>query len=129
MDEVIKDICKIKFGDGYLSAEPKNNKEDDMVKGPEDIDPLTLYVGNLAQEVDLNAGLLLVIQNVPSFLGYRGRCLQSISEAQKNRYRFRKKNEIHPIRVRMFSNGRRSDPGLSKHALHRDVQQKSHCEI
>lgn len=129
MDEVIKDICKIKFGDGYLSAEPKNNKEDDLVKGPEDIDPLTLYVGNLAQEVGLNAHLLLVIQNFPFLLGYCGRRLQSLSEAQKNRHRFRKENEIHPIRVRMFPNGRRSDRGISKHAFHRDVQQKSHCEI
>ncbi|XP_050310163.1 uncharacterized protein LOC126746097 isoform X3 [Anthonomus grandis grandis] len=54
VDQVIKDLCKIKFGDGYLVAETKNNKDDEMVKGPEDIDPLTLYVGNLAQEVTVD---------------------------------------------------------------------------
>lgn len=53
MDEVIADLQKIKFGNGYLTAEKKVNKEEDSVKGPEDIDPLTLYVGNLAQEVSL----------------------------------------------------------------------------
>ncbi|CAH1133205.1 unnamed protein product [Ceutorhynchus assimilis] len=54
IDEVINEIRKIKFGDGFLTAEPKNNREDDVVKGPEDIDPLTLYVGNLAQEVTVD---------------------------------------------------------------------------
>ncbi|KAH1013523.1 uncharacterized protein LOC109537512 isoform X2 [Dendroctonus ponderosae] len=54
MDEVITDLQKIKFGNGYLIAEKKVNKEEDSVKGPEDIDPLTLYVGNLAQEVTVD---------------------------------------------------------------------------
>lgn len=51
INEVIETLNKTKFGLGYLCAEPKNTKDEESVKGPEDIDPLTLYVGNLAQEV------------------------------------------------------------------------------
>ncbi|XP_076269305.1 RNA binding domain-containing protein painting of fourth [Rhynchophorus ferrugineus] len=54
MDEVIKELNKIKFGYGYLTVEPKRDREDDVNIGPEDIDPLTLYVGNLAQEVTVD---------------------------------------------------------------------------
>lgn len=42
---------KIPFGQGSLTAEFKKDREDEINIGPEDIDPLTLYVGNLAQEV------------------------------------------------------------------------------
>lgn len=52
--EVIETLNKTKFGLGYLCAEPKNTKDEESVKGPEDIDPLTLYVGNLAQEVTVD---------------------------------------------------------------------------
>ncbi|XP_018577514.1 uncharacterized protein LOC108915852 [Anoplophora glabripennis] len=48
---VIKELNKITFGHGYLTAEFKKDREDEINIGPEDIDPLTLYVGNLAQEV------------------------------------------------------------------------------
>lgn len=53
IDEVIASLNKTKFGQGFLSAEPKNTEDETSVEGPEDIDPLTLYVGNLAQEVFL----------------------------------------------------------------------------
>lgn len=42
---------KRRFGDGFLCAEYKKDREDDQNIGPQDIDPLTLYVGNLAQEI------------------------------------------------------------------------------
>lgn len=54
MDQVIRELNKIKFGDGYLTAEPKKDREEDYNIGPEDIDPLNLYVGNLAQEVTVD---------------------------------------------------------------------------
>ncbi|XP_045470124.1 uncharacterized protein LOC123677569 isoform X2 [Harmonia axyridis] len=50
-NNVIEELNKIKFGLGYLSAEYKKDREEEQNVGPEDIDPLTLYVGNLAQEV------------------------------------------------------------------------------
>ncbi|XP_030747906.1 uncharacterized protein LOC115876311 isoform X2 [Sitophilus oryzae] len=49
--KVMEELNQIKFGDGYLTVEPKKDREEDLRLGPEDIDPLTLYVGNLAQEV------------------------------------------------------------------------------
>lgn len=51
MDTVISALNKQKFGDGLLCAEYKRDREDEQNIGPEDIDPLTLYVGNLAQEI------------------------------------------------------------------------------
>ncbi|KAJ8929495.1 hypothetical protein NQ314_017810 [Rhamnusium bicolor] len=48
---VIKALNKTRFGQGFLTAEFKKDREDEINIGPEDIDPLTLYVGNLAQEV------------------------------------------------------------------------------
>lgn len=50
-EEVLERLKKTKFGEGYLSVEFKKDREDDMNIGPEDIDPFTLYVGNLAQDV------------------------------------------------------------------------------
>ncbi|XP_063903216.1 protein painting of fourth [Zophobas morio] len=50
-DAVITALNKIKFGEGYLTAEYKKDREEDQNIGPEDIDPCTLYVGNLAQEI------------------------------------------------------------------------------
>lgn len=50
-DMVIKELNKQKFGEGYITAEYKKDREEDQNVGPEDIDPLTLYVGNLAQEI------------------------------------------------------------------------------
>lgn len=40
-----------KFGEGFLKAEFKKDREEDQNIGPQDIDPLTLYVGNLSQEI------------------------------------------------------------------------------
>ncbi|XP_057661038.1 uncharacterized protein LOC130896758 [Diorhabda carinulata] len=50
-ETVINQLNKIPFGLGYLSAEFKKDREDEQNIKPSDIDPLTLYVGNLAQEV------------------------------------------------------------------------------
>ncbi|XP_044266207.1 protein painting of fourth [Tribolium madens] len=50
-ESVISALNKIKFGEGYLTAEYKKDREEDQNIGPEDIDPCTLYVGNLAQEI------------------------------------------------------------------------------
>lgn len=50
-DNVISELNKIKFGEGFLTAEYKKDREEEQVVSPEDIDPFTLYVGNLAQEV------------------------------------------------------------------------------
>lgn len=48
---MISALNKQKFGDGFLSAEYKRDREEEQNIGPEDIDPLTLYVGNLAQDI------------------------------------------------------------------------------
>ncbi|XP_017777329.1 PREDICTED: uncharacterized protein LOC108563225 isoform X2 [Nicrophorus vespilloides] len=50
-DAVINALNKVEFGGGKLTAEYKKDREDDQNIGPEDIDPNTLYVGNLAQEI------------------------------------------------------------------------------
>ncbi|VEN37366.1 unnamed protein product [Callosobruchus maculatus] len=50
-EAVRQELNKVQFGGGYLSAEFKKDREDDYNINPEDIDPTTLYVGNLAQEV------------------------------------------------------------------------------
>ncbi|CAG9813955.1 unnamed protein product [Phaedon cochleariae] len=50
-ETVIQHLNRIPFGQGYLTAEFKKDREDEINVGPEDIDPLTLYVGNLAQDV------------------------------------------------------------------------------
>ncbi|XP_060525874.1 uncharacterized protein LOC132701737 [Cylas formicarius] len=52
-DDVIKELNQTPFGSGYLIAEHKKDREDEINIGPEDIDPLTLYVGNLAQEITI----------------------------------------------------------------------------
>ncbi|XP_066147380.1 uncharacterized protein Pof isoform X1 [Euwallacea fornicatus] len=49
--ETMEDLNKTKFGYGFLTAEPKTSKDDQSAEGPEDIDPKTLYVGNLSLEV------------------------------------------------------------------------------
>lgn len=50
-DTVIKDLNRQRFGDSYITAEYKKDREEDQNVGPNDIDPLTLYVGNLAQDI------------------------------------------------------------------------------
>lgn len=49
--KVIEQLNHIEFGQGFLTAEYKKDRDEEQNVGPEDIDPLTLYVGNLAQEV------------------------------------------------------------------------------
>lgn len=48
---MISALNKQKFGDGFLQADYKRDREEEQNIGPEDIDPLTLYVGNLAQDI------------------------------------------------------------------------------
>lgn len=48
---MISELNKQKIGNGYITAEYKKDREEDQNVGPEDIDPTTLYVGNLAQEI------------------------------------------------------------------------------
>lgn len=48
---MIAELNKTPFGPSYLNAEFKKDREEDQNIGPKDLDPLTLYVGNLAQEV------------------------------------------------------------------------------
>ncbi|KRT86606.1 RNA binding protein, partial [Oryctes borbonicus] len=50
-EEVISQLNEQKFGSGHLIAEYKRDREEDLNIGPDDIDPLTLYVGNLSQEI------------------------------------------------------------------------------
>ncbi|XP_028127836.2 uncharacterized protein LOC114324244 isoform X1 [Diabrotica virgifera virgifera] len=50
-ETVIKQLNQIPFGLGFLTAEFKKDREDEQNLQPSDIDPLTLYVGNLAQEI------------------------------------------------------------------------------
>ncbi|CAG9832057.1 unnamed protein product, partial [Diabrotica balteata] len=50
-ETVIRQLNQIPFGLGYLTAEFKKDREDEQNLQPSDIDPLTLYVGNLAQEI------------------------------------------------------------------------------
>ncbi|KYQ59288.1 Protein painting of fourth, partial [Trachymyrmex zeteki] len=48
IDEAIKELEKIKFGLGYLKVEKKILRDED---NPEEIDPYTLFIGNLPESV------------------------------------------------------------------------------
>ncbi|XP_011052082.1 PREDICTED: protein PFC0760c-like isoform X1 [Acromyrmex echinatior] len=48
IDEAIKELEKIKFGVGYLKVEKKILRDED---NPEEIDPYTLFIGNLPESV------------------------------------------------------------------------------
>lgn len=48
---VINAINGKQFGNGSLMAEYKRDREDNQPIGPGDIDPLTLYLGNLGEEI------------------------------------------------------------------------------
>lgn len=50
-EAVISNLNQQRFGEGYLSAEYKKDREDENNITSDDVDPLTLYVGNLAQEI------------------------------------------------------------------------------
>lgn len=47
IDDVVNKIEKIPFGQGFLKVELKRNQDDNKVVTKRDIDPYTLYVGNL----------------------------------------------------------------------------------
>jgi len=48
IDEAIKELEKIKFGVGHLKVEKKLLRDED---NPEEIDPYTLFIGNLPESV------------------------------------------------------------------------------
>ncbi|XP_011862812.1 PREDICTED: histone-lysine N-methyltransferase SETD1B-like [Vollenhovia emeryi] len=48
IDEAIKELEKIKFGLGHLKVEKKSLRDED---NPEEIDPYTLFIGNLPESV------------------------------------------------------------------------------
>lgn len=53
IDEAIKELEKIPFGIGHLKVERKSLRDEDNVT-PEEIDPYTLYIGNLPESVNVN---------------------------------------------------------------------------
>lgn len=63
VDKVMEDINKIKFGVGFLNAEKKAQKPEENATY-ENIDPYTLYVGNLS----LNITVLEVKEKFPTAL-------------------------------------------------------------
>lgn len=69
-DQVIKQINEQKFGNGFLSAEYKRDKEEEQNVTAKDIDPLTLYVGNLAQEITKENIVSLFPRNKRIDIGY-----------------------------------------------------------
>lgn len=61
VEKVMEDINKVKFGTGHLTAERKAQKPEEN-SGYENIDPFTLYVGNLA----LNISVVEVKEKFPT---------------------------------------------------------------
>lgn len=53
IDEAIKELEQIKFGVGHLKVERKSLRDEDNTS-PEEIDPYTLYIGNLPESVNVN---------------------------------------------------------------------------
>lgn len=53
IDEAIKELEKIPFGVGHLKVERKSLRDEDNPT-PEEIDPYTLYIGNLPESVNVN---------------------------------------------------------------------------
>ncbi|KZC05034.1 PREDICTED: uncharacterized protein DDB_G0284459 [Dufourea novaeangliae] len=53
IDEAIKELEKIPFGIGHLKVERKSLRDEDNPM-PEEIDPYTLYIGNLPESVNVN---------------------------------------------------------------------------
>ncbi|KAF7388128.1 hypothetical protein HZH66_010895 [Vespula vulgaris] len=53
IDEAIKELEKIPFGIGNLKVERKSLRDEDNPM-PEEIDPYTLYIGNLPESVNVN---------------------------------------------------------------------------
>lgn len=53
IDDAIKELEKIQFGTGHLKVERKSLRDEDNPM-PEEIDPYTLYIGNLPESVNVN---------------------------------------------------------------------------
>ena len=53
IDDAIKELEKIPFGVGHLKVERKSLRDEDNPM-PEEIDPYTLYIGNLPESVNVN---------------------------------------------------------------------------
>lgn len=53
VDNAIKELEKVKFGGGNLKVERKSLRDEDNPM-PEEIDPYTLYIGNLPESLNEN---------------------------------------------------------------------------
>lgn len=53
IDEAIKEMEKVEFGCGHLKVERKSLRDEDNPV-PQEIDPYTLYIGNLPESVNVN---------------------------------------------------------------------------
>ena len=53
IDDAIKELEKVPFGIGHLKVERKSLRDEDNPL-PEEIDPYTLYIGNLPESVNVN---------------------------------------------------------------------------
>ncbi|CAH2004241.1 unnamed protein product [Acanthoscelides obtectus] len=72
-EAVRQELNKVQFGGGYLTAEFKKDREEDVNVSPENMDPTTLYVGNLAQEVTKDDMLRMYPKNKRIDIGYAKR--------------------------------------------------------
>lgn len=55
LDKVKAEIASVPFGTGFISVERKNTREEEEVLPPEDLDPYTLYIGNLPTTISVAA--------------------------------------------------------------------------
>lgn len=68
--QIIEDLNKYKWGDGYLSVEVKRDREEEQNITALDIDPLSLYVGNLSQEITIDSLLAIYPKSKRIDIGY-----------------------------------------------------------
>lgn len=55
VDQVKSEISSIPFGTGFIQVERKNTRDEEEVLPPEDLDPYTLYIGNLPTTISVAA--------------------------------------------------------------------------
>lgn len=55
IEQVKAEISSISFGTGFIQVERKNTRDEDEVLPPEDLDPYTLYIGNLPTTISVAA--------------------------------------------------------------------------
>ncbi|XP_018319476.2 uncharacterized protein LOC108732960 [Agrilus planipennis] len=133
-DAVIAALNKQKFGDGYIAAEYKREKEDEQSSNPEDIDPLALYVGNLTQEITKDDMVSLYPRSKRIDIGFakkmkytryafvRFRTVEDAIEAFKSTHDKQMYNKSLIVRFRRF-NGPVGMPGEPKPQKQKDAVQ------